>query len=647
MGVTAYPLPRETRESTILVGDGTVGPFGPSLYRIFDTADVSVWAKADGEDFFSDVTASVTVTKTNDLGYDTFSITFDDALPASTEWYHQAARVAERSVAVTKAGSIDSDQLEKELSKQASALSEIRRDLGRAVRMDGLGASPIMEDIEPGHFWKRGDNGQMVDGGSAADIGNAEANAAIATQKAGEAVAAADAAVAAAGSVAVKYAADDTALQALTGVNDKAMFNLANEGWWLPTSDDISAEITAADPRYLPTSGDATGASGGFYQAGSVGTGSFFETDSTPARIHRVNDRILLGDATDYDGSSSLVTGTGSWLWDIGATSHMGWVELNARFASVSSRGIGVTGAVQQTLSGGSAIGGVFYADNNRAAGTSTADKGYGSYTEARQGNGAGNTAGNEIDITKLAASSSGGLTPYAPTPVGHAVSLRLASGGDANVNPVTYDAEAALQIINNGAKFLAGIVLGDNALTRDGGTTGRAHATRLAYDTAMEWYEFTTKTLGFSVVSQIQDAGHKQELRASNAGLDLLDDAGITLFRSAWVDNANSGISLVSSASNSPAITPVGSSSDIILRIYPKGTQNAFLLDGAQNAKFGWGPNGIGVFGHALAGQASMAAATGTAKRTTFDTASVTLPELAGVVMALISDSRGWGWHA
>ncbi|TIX78901.1 MAG: hypothetical protein E5V24_25925, partial [Mesorhizobium sp.] len=76
MSDTPYPLPRETRESAILVGNGTVGPYGPSLYKVFDILDVAVFARAAGEDVFSDVTDQVTVTKTGDLDYDTFSVTF-------------------------------------------------------------------------------------------------------------------------------------------------------------------------------------------------------------------------------------------------------------------------------------------------------------------------------------------------------------------------------------------------------------------------------------------------------------------------------------------------------------------------------------------------------------------------------------------
>jgi hypothetical protein len=135
MAITPYPLPRETRESAILVGNGTVGPYGPSTFKVFDTIDVIVLAKAAGEDFFSDVTSVATVDKTAGLAFDTFSILFDDAVPPTTQFYYAARRIAERTAAVTRAGSIDSNQLEKELSKQATVLSELRRDIDNGLQL--------------------------------------------------------------------------------------------------------------------------------------------------------------------------------------------------------------------------------------------------------------------------------------------------------------------------------------------------------------------------------------------------------------------------------------------------------------------------------------------------------------------------------
>ncbi len=145
MAATPYPLPRETRESTVLVGNGTAGPYGPSGYKVFDVVDVEVWTKPQGAAAFSKLSAGFTIAKTAALDFDTFSVTFATAVPATTSWFHRAARVAEREAAVTRGGSIDGVQLEKQLTKTSSENSELRRDIGRAWRstVPGSGGGSI------------------------------------------------------------------------------------------------------------------------------------------------------------------------------------------------------------------------------------------------------------------------------------------------------------------------------------------------------------------------------------------------------------------------------------------------------------------------------------------------------------------------
>ncbi|ESZ40070.1 right-handed parallel beta-helix repeat-containing protein [Mesorhizobium sp. L2C066B000] len=204
MAATPYPLPRETRESAILVGNGTVGPYGPSLYKIFDTADVKVFAKLLGATVYSDVTANCTIAKVNPANaYDFFTVTFNAPVLASTSWYHQARRTAERSVAVTKAGTLVSNELEKELSKQASVESEVRRDLDRAYAaqpgsdpgfvIPGAAGDLMMSDAS-GNLVSSGENVTAIVGSTATAVAAAAAaatQAGIATTKAGEAAASA------------------------------------------------------------------------------------------------------------------------------------------------------------------------------------------------------------------------------------------------------------------------------------------------------------------------------------------------------------------------------------------------------------------------------------------------------------------------
>lgn len=138
MVATPYPLPRSLRRSDVMAGDGgtAYGPFGDG-WGIFDTADVAVWLKYAGETEFA-LDAGVTVTRTDpSAAYSTFSIEFGAALVAGDSFYVEGARSHERSLAVTRGGQIDSDMLEREFSKTAVVLQELRRDAND--RMDEAG----------------------------------------------------------------------------------------------------------------------------------------------------------------------------------------------------------------------------------------------------------------------------------------------------------------------------------------------------------------------------------------------------------------------------------------------------------------------------------------------------------------------------
>ncbi len=175
MTATPYPFPRETRESTKLVGNGTPGPYGPSTFKIFDTADVVVLARAAGKTFFSDVTLSATVTKSTEAAFDTFSVTFAENVPPTTDFILQSRRVHRREVAVTKGGAMDALQLEKELSKQGTILSELRRDINRAVMVEPGEPTVKIKPGVAGHLVKFDVDGNMVDAGiSGSDLATIE-----------------------------------------------------------------------------------------------------------------------------------------------------------------------------------------------------------------------------------------------------------------------------------------------------------------------------------------------------------------------------------------------------------------------------------------------------------------------------------------
>ena len=150
-----YPIPREARATGVLSGDGSAS-YGPFGFKIFDTTDVEVITKPEGAEGFS--TVAVTVAKVSGAALDHFTITFPAALPATTKFQVRGRRIHERSAGVTSGTQLSPDAMERELSKQAATLEELRRD-----------APDIDPDIEDGQSIIRKD-GRMVGGPSASVI---------------------------------------------------------------------------------------------------------------------------------------------------------------------------------------------------------------------------------------------------------------------------------------------------------------------------------------------------------------------------------------------------------------------------------------------------------------------------------------------
>ncbi len=149
MSITPFPIPRQVRQTDVLVGNGgaVYGPFDG--FQIFDNEDIVVYVKAEAETDF--VKLDVVVAKVSGLSFDFFTIGFPAPVPSTTEFVVSSERVAERSAGVKKGTLLDMTALEKELSKQASVQQETRRDIGRAI-MAEFGGSPLMlaADLQDG-----------------------------------------------------------------------------------------------------------------------------------------------------------------------------------------------------------------------------------------------------------------------------------------------------------------------------------------------------------------------------------------------------------------------------------------------------------------------------------------------------------------
>lgn len=170
-----YPIPRQLRQSDILLGDGG-DTYGPFEFEIFDPEDVVVCVRPSNSLRFEEE-AGVVVTKVNGNTplnpLDNFRIRFPAAIPDTTRYVVLSSRLAARAAGVLSGTRIDPDALEKEFSKIATQQQELRRDLGRAVVADfGAPAFTLDADLQDGDtLMKSGD--RLVKGANAGDIANA------------------------------------------------------------------------------------------------------------------------------------------------------------------------------------------------------------------------------------------------------------------------------------------------------------------------------------------------------------------------------------------------------------------------------------------------------------------------------------------
>lgn len=161
-----YPISRESREEAIFRGNGGA-VYGPFDLKIFDVLDVQVWTRADDAATWSE--ASPTVTKTAGAAFDTFSIAFPANMPSTVRIKVLSRRIHERTAGVVNGTRINPNALEKELSKQAATLQELRRDVDRGVTVQFGDGYVISDDLQDGDTLMKSGN-RLVKGASAADI---------------------------------------------------------------------------------------------------------------------------------------------------------------------------------------------------------------------------------------------------------------------------------------------------------------------------------------------------------------------------------------------------------------------------------------------------------------------------------------------
>ncbi len=368
---------------------------------------------------------------------------------------------------------------------------------------------------------------------------------------------------------------------------------------------------------WVTPAADLSGATGAWSQTKSVPT--YSATD----RMNRLNDRLLVGSgATGWNGLLKSAGGAGSWLFDEGAgTQQMHYILVNSIIAGVGDADgagapYGVFGAVR-TPAGATNTGVIGITSFVKGRGTSGSSIAWGAYIDAVKG-AAANTSvqAMEIEITNLNSTPATYLTPYSSFSQGRTMGLQLGAGGDATVNPTSYDVETAWMLFNNGARFRNGIVFRNDSLTADA-TTSYQHAILMASKQRLEWY-IDASNIGFAIHGELATAANRHFLIAEDAGLSLYGGVtGKKLASTAFVASAvNYILQTPTITGSNPSLSAAGDDTNLDILIVGKGTGGGRLMGGGL-AKFRWTDAALGFFGSTSAQKTGWAVDTGTAKRT------------------------------
>ena len=317
----------------------------------------------------------------------------------------------------------------------------------------------------------------------------------------------------------------------------------------------------------------------------SAPTGYFFEADG--ARVHRLNDRLLLGAATAADGST-LGGGVGADWFSAGTgiSAGLSWVTYLSTVALVTQNGTIGFSAASRASDVPSGLGTrqisipfVGIAIMDRTGGGPPYWTSYGAYFEARMEPVAASTGtviGIEIDAINFGVAA-GEPTPSRLQTLGGATALWLASGGDpANHGRSIGPAQLAIGIVPNGETFEAGIVFHAEAIEGTDGTTGFGPAIRMATRHLIDWWApGTGPTYGERTTFITSTAtGPVASLQFQDGGTILVTPGGKMTFGVTNVADAVNGLGVVPAVlGETPYFEAFGDNSNVPIRFKPKGT--------------------------------------------------------------------------
>jgi hypothetical protein len=425
----------------------------------------------------------------------------------------------------------------------------------------------------------------------------------------------------------------------------------------------------------IKTGDPIDGSSGGFVVPGSLQTGGYFSDDGTPGRVRRVGGSLMVGAAAgavlDRVGFE-----TGTWLDEDFGSAYV-YIATNPQLMVAHELGgSAVVGLSRSSDNPGAAssnygipTAGLFFTlQDNVTPGQEK--EGWAVYSEMVRLGGTPGSIVHEMEMTNLG-SDARIIDPYF-TQAGETVAvLGLGVGGGGIIQNSTgritgtpddiscyISMGKAAGAVTHDARAYKGISFGYNGLVRSilADETSDADAIDLARGHGIVW----NNTSG-AITARIRGAGstsaRRQVLQFGDtttsilgANADSTEHAILSVFTPIMGSGVGANgvtVSGVAAGGGGPRIEASGSDTNIALNLRGKGSLGGNLQDSSGNAKFTWSGSGLSFYGGTAVARTSLAAATGTATRTTFDTASVTLPQLAERVKAMIDDFRANGMFA
>jgi hypothetical protein len=367
------------------------------------------------------------------------------------------------------------------------------------------------------------------------------------------------------------------------------------------TTDDtaaFTAAVTAAVPTYVPA---------GAYSLTTNVTGKFdihpdatfpstgraipsergFFSNEGPTAIHRLRDRVFVGDAVVQNGAKSP-TSSRSWL-GLAAGGYMTYLESRSQLEVASSIG-GVAGAFgsrtsdNDRASENNTMGVAAYVENDK---TGTGVGCWGTYIHAyKSSTTTGSTHGLEVDVATLGTAPM--VNPYTTQSMTSGVSagLWVMSGGEIALTAAVLTPCSLGQYFgNNGSRWLKGIVFATNALERvdnlDDATA--ATAIQLARGHEIRWaYSSTDSAIAGYVRAIGNDANNIHGIQMSNSGVTLRGPGDLAVLQAQGTASAvNYHYFQNSVTTGSLNWSAIGTDTNIRLKVVPKGSEGFEIASG------------------------------------------------------------------